>query len=224
MAIDAATGLTDLVEAMHLNIAGAWPLGAPAQRQTKGLTGLVYGTVRGVTRVVGGSIDVLLSQLAPMLGDEGFSPEREVVLAVLNGVLGDYLAATDNPLAIPMRLRRHGQPLELSGEALTAGIPQPTTKILALPHGSCMNDLRWERRGHDHGAALARALGQHKDPMRALSLPPSRPWIGYGMSHRICSDTRGRRTDQGLARCGGDAPGSARMSTAVNSSAPPCGT
>jgi pimeloyl-ACP methyl ester carboxylesterase len=160
LAVDAATGLTDLVEAMHRNIVdGAWPSGAPLQRPTQELTGLVYGTVRGVTRVVGGGIDVLLWQLAPMLGEGGSSPQREMLLAVLNGVLGDYLAATDNPLAIPMRLRRQGQPLELSGDALAPAIPPPTSKILVLLHGSCMNDLRWERRGHDHGAALAHDLG-----------------------------------------------------------------
>lgn len=26
-------------------------------------------------------------------------------------------------------------------------------------HGLCMNDLQWHRKGHDHGAALAEALG-----------------------------------------------------------------
>ena len=28
-----------------------------------------------------------------------------------------------------------------------------------LAHGLCLNDLQWNRRGHDHGAALARDLG-----------------------------------------------------------------
>jgi len=160
LAIDATIGLTDLVEAMHLTIAGgAWPLGTPVEGRTKGLTGVVYGTVRGITRVVAGGIDAALTQLAPVLGEGGSSPEREMLVAVLNGVLGDYLAATDTPLAIPMRLRRQGQPLELSTGALAAAIPLPTTKILVLAHGSCMNDLRWKRRGHDHGVALARDLG-----------------------------------------------------------------
>jgi pimeloyl-ACP methyl ester carboxylesterase len=30
--------------------------------------------------------------------------------------------------------------------------------VLVLLHGLCMNDLQWLRDGHDHGAALARAL------------------------------------------------------------------
>ena len=48
------------------------------------------------------------------------SPERERVVAVLNGVLGDALEARGHALAIPMRLRRDGVPLELTPAALEA--------------------------------------------------------------------------------------------------------
>ena len=81
------------------------------------------------------------------------------MLAAVNGVLGDHLAASANPLAIPMRLRRDGQPLDLTTPALAAAIPQPTGKILVLAHGLCMNDLQWRRKEHDHGAALAADAG-----------------------------------------------------------------
>ena len=87
------------------------------------------------------------------------SPEREAVLAALNGVMGDYLAATDNPLAISMRLRRDGQPLTLEPQALAAATPQLGSKLLVLVHGLCMNDLQWTRNGHNHGKALALELG-----------------------------------------------------------------
>ena len=87
------------------------------------------------------------------------SAEREAVQAAANGVLGDHLAASANPLAIPMRLRRDGQPLDLTTPALAAALPQPTGKILVLAHGLCMNDRQWRRKGHDHGAALAADAG-----------------------------------------------------------------
>jgi pimeloyl-ACP methyl ester carboxylesterase len=102
--------------------------------------------------------DAVVSQLAAT-GDGVTSPEREAVIGALNGVLGDHLAATGNPLAIPMQLRRDGQPLTLARGALAAAIPQATSKLLVLVHGLCTNDLRWSRKGHDHGAALARDLG-----------------------------------------------------------------
>ncbi len=160
LVVDATLGLIDLVEVMHHNIARApWILGSPTEAPTQGITGLVYGSIRGVTRLVGGGIDAVFARLIPRLGEQRSSPEREIVLAALNGVLGDYLAASDNPLKIPMRLRRDGQPLELSEPALAAAIPQPSGKILLLVHGLCSNDLHWRRQGHDHGAALAADLG-----------------------------------------------------------------
>lgn len=160
LATDATAGLTDLVEAMHERIARVPGLGAPApDGRARGISGLVYKTIRGVTRVVGGSIDALLGLLAPALNEDDSSPEREAVVAALNGVLGDYLAATANPLATAMAFRRDGRPLVLESSALAASVPDAGSRLLVLLHGLCMSDLQWRRAGHDHGAALARDLG-----------------------------------------------------------------
>jgi hypothetical protein len=139
LATEATTGVTDLVEAVHRGIAR--PLGIP-----QGISRLVYGSVRGVTRLVGGGAEALLAPLASRWSVGESSPRREALAAALNGVLGDHLAASGNPLAISMSLRRNGD--------------EPANgKIVVLAHGLCMNDLQWQRRGHDHGAALARDLG-----------------------------------------------------------------
>ncbi len=145
LAIAAVTGVTDIVEDMHRHIAGVAPLlgHVPAGRTT-GITGLVYRCVRGVTRAVGVGLDATLAQLSPLLESAESSARREAGLAALNGVLGDHLVATRNPLAIQMHLR---QPVPAGG------------KLLVLVHGLCMNDLQWTRKGHNHGLALARDLG-----------------------------------------------------------------
>ena len=112
LATDATSGLTDLVEAMHERIARtARPRRARRDGRTGGITGLVYQTIRGVTRVVGGSIDALLGLLGAGTGaaDATTAASARRIVAALNGVLGDYLAATANPLAIPMALRRDGR-------------------------------------------------------------------------------------------------------------------
>jgi hypothetical protein len=129
------------------------------QGPTLGIAGLVHRGIRGVTRLVGGGVDALLAPFVPLLGETRSRPAMEAALAVLNGVVGDHLAATGNPLAIPMRLRRNGVPLELRRRPLAAALPGAGGKILVLIHGSCMNDLLWSRRGHDHGAALSADLG-----------------------------------------------------------------
>jgi pimeloyl-ACP methyl ester carboxylesterase len=160
LAIDATRSVTDLVEAMHHTIGGGPVLlGRPLDSLTRLFTGFVYKSIRGVTQLVGTSIDVALEQLAPLLGESVPGREREATLAVLNGVLGDYLHETGNPLAIPMRLRRDGQPLTIETQVLRVDLPDATNKLVVLVHGSCMNDRQWLRLGHDHGAALARDLG-----------------------------------------------------------------
>ncbi|HUJ86793.1 MAG TPA: alpha/beta hydrolase [Burkholderiales bacterium] len=160
LATQATAGLADLVEAMHHTITrrgGAGAAQAPARM--RGIAGLVYKSVRGVTRLVGGGLDALLGRLGPELRGRASSPEREAVLAALNGVLGDYLVATGNPLAIAMSLRRDGRALVLERRALAAAFPRAGGKLALLAHGLCLNDLQWNRAGHDHGAVLARELG-----------------------------------------------------------------
>jgi len=123
----------------------------------------VFVAVCGVTRLLGAGLDVALAQLArllaPLLAEGAPGLEREAMIAALNGVLGDYLAEIGNPLAIEMRLRHGGHPLELERQALRLALPQATRKLVVLVHGSCRNDRQWTRQGHDHGAALARDLG-----------------------------------------------------------------
>jgi pimeloyl-ACP methyl ester carboxylesterase len=160
LVIDAITGVTGIVESMHRNIAGLAPVvGASRKGRTKGITGLVYRSVRGVSQLVGFGLDATLAQLAPMLARRGVSPQREAILAALNGVLGDYLAASGNPLAIPMHLRKDGRPVALARPSLAAAYPNAGSRLVVLVHGLCMNDLEWRRKGHEHGAALARDSG-----------------------------------------------------------------
>ncbi len=166
LATDATAGLTDLVEAMHERIARLPGIGTLDGR-TSGITGLVYRSIRGVTRVVGGSVDALLALIAPALAaDAPAAPprrEREAVVAALNGVLGDHLAASGNPLAITMALRCEGRALPLERQALATQLPDARPTLLVLLHGLCMNDLQWQRNGHDHGVMLADAL--HATPV-----------------------------------------------------------
>lgn len=160
LAVEATKGIVSLVEAMHRTIGGGPELlGRPLEGPTRALTGPIYGGIRAVTDLVGSGIDAALVPLTPLLREGQPGAEREAVLAALNGVLGDYLVATKNPLAIEMRLRHGGEPLALGPEALRVALPDAGTRLLVLVHGSCMSDLQWSRRGHDHGAALARDLG-----------------------------------------------------------------
>jgi pimeloyl-ACP methyl ester carboxylesterase len=160
LAADATTNVVDLVEAMH-EVIGGGPnvLGRPFLAPTRLGSAPVYATIRGVTRVVAAGIDLALVQLEPLLGRMNFGLEHETVLAILNGVLGDYLAERGNPLAIEMRLRRDGHPLILERRSLRKAYPDSRRKLLVLVHGSCSHDRQWSRKGIDPVAPLADELG-----------------------------------------------------------------
>jgi pimeloyl-ACP methyl ester carboxylesterase len=171
LAIEATLGVTDLVEAMHHNILKLpLPFGKTAKEPRAGVhgavykvlqksSGLVYDSVRGVTKLVGGGLDAALNHLEPELAHLNSSDERAAIVSILNGVLGDHMTAHDNPLTIEMGFRRAGKPLKLMPEALARAIPNPQGKVLILLHGHCMNELQWRRNGHDHGEVLAEANG-----------------------------------------------------------------
>ena len=155
LSIDAVLGITSLVEAMHATIAQpALPLGNGGKESARGISGLVYRSIRGVTRLVGGSIETVLQTLAPAIGEMESSEEREAVRAAINGVVGDHLLASNNPLAIPMQLRCDGIAVPLTKAALASKFADAGGRVAILVHGLCMNDLQWRRNGHDHGQLL----------------------------------------------------------------------
>jgi pimeloyl-ACP methyl ester carboxylesterase len=155
LAVDGVSGVADIVEAMHGRIArGAPPLGTVADAPTSGITGLVYRSIRGTTGLVGKGLDAALAAAQALMpapageSEAQDSSAREAWVAAVNGVLGDHLERTGNPLATTMGLRRRG-----------VNASSPTPHVLVLIHGLCMDDLQWTRGGHDHGQSLAQALG-----------------------------------------------------------------
>ena len=160
LAVDGVTGVTDLVEAMHAAITHLPAMiGRPAPANTTGLTGSIYASVRGITRLVGNGVEASLSWLTPLLGGSEQSTTREATRAAINGALGDHLEASGNPLAIQMQLRVQGEAVTLTRKALSTRFPQASGKLLILIHGLCMDDLQWNYADHDHGQLLAVELG-----------------------------------------------------------------
>src|SRR5271165_3968803 len=159
LAIDAADGLAALVEHLHTSILetpGIAPLGPGV---TGGTTRLVYRGIRGAIQLTGKGIGGATTLVSAKPDGRPASRGREVALAALNGVVGDHLAKTGNPLALTMQFRRDGRALALDGHALAQAFPDATGKLAVLAHGLCMSDLQWTRANHDHGLSLARDLG-----------------------------------------------------------------
>jgi len=163
MAIDATDTVADVVEKMHRTIQlRPGPLGASTTDRPSGIAGLVYRCVRGGTRLVGRAVDAGLIGATVLLPDGESSPALDAYRSAANGVYGDYLLRTKNPLAIDMSLRHHGRRVDIhdpSSVLAQHGEAASGNKLLVLVHGLCMNDRQWHRDGHDHGAGLAAELG-----------------------------------------------------------------
>lgn len=145
LVVQATTGVTDVVEDMHVRIAsGPGVLGRPLAGPARLFVPIAYRNVRGITRLVGKAIDSVLAKLEPLLGDDVPGPERDAVVAALNGVLGDWLAQTNSPLAIQAKLHIG---------------PGDGKRVLLLVHGSSMTHHQWRWNGHSHAEGLARELG-----------------------------------------------------------------
>ena len=160
LAVDAVIGATQIVEEMHRTIVRAVPIvGRPAARAVLIIPSVAYRSIRGVTRLVGAGLDTMLAQAESVIGSPRGAPsaEREALLAVINGVLGDYLISTASPLAIPMRFRKNRQPLQLERRALASAFKPTDRKLIIVVHGLCMTDAN--RKEHSHAASLARDLG-----------------------------------------------------------------
>jgi hypothetical protein len=162
LAVEATIGVTDLVESVHHSVThlpGKGPVPGSSPSRQRGISGFVYRTVRRITRWVGSGADLAFTRLGPAIETSSAAGEtpaadslrREALVAALNGVLGDHLEASANPLAIPMRFRRDGRELDPARE--TGG------RVLLLLHGLCRGDLQWRRHSHDHGERLAAELG-----------------------------------------------------------------
>ena len=169
LATQAVLGVSDIVEGMHQSVWSALGVsGGERPGRTRGITGWVYRRVNGTTRLIGQGVNAGLQGLQSLLPTEDAdAPDRRqrvALLAALNGVMGDRLLASGNPLAISMGLRHEGRALD--PVALSDSLRGKVRgRIVLLIHGLCMNDIQWSRPGlqdpgrlHDHGRVLADAL------------------------------------------------------------------
>jgi triacylglycerol lipase len=89
---------------------------------------------------------------------------RDEALAVVNGAIGDRLAAADSPLAIPMQLFHGLEPWALEHPPLT--VPEAKPHACLFVHGLMGSEVAWrfgvaaERGTVDYGPVIAEARDQ----------------------------------------------------------------
>ena len=158
LAFDATLGITTLVEKMHHTIQLVHPpLGASRAESTSGLTGLIYRTIRGTTRVIGKGLDAGLTPVAAFLPEGESTASRNAWVSAINGVYGDHLERTANPLAIEMSFLHEGEVVD--PEQPGSVVQDVSGKVLLAIHGLCLNEQHWVRDGQHRIAEAASTSG-----------------------------------------------------------------
>ncbi|MFC7357539.1 esterase/lipase family protein [Jejudonia soesokkakensis] len=161
---DASLGITDLVEAMHKRIVNPpFIPSTPIQHLITNVAGVAYKNIKRGIRMAGKGLDKGLGVVAHVSGDNKRNNKIEIVRAVLNGLVGDYLEEKENPLAIEMEFRFKGENIQFNSKQISETYPKVSGKILVMVHGSCMNDTQWTQNNHNHGIKLAEEL--HATPV-----------------------------------------------------------
>lgn len=149
LASDAVVGITNTVERMHETFA-RHPLPWSSKSSTPtgahgAIASGVYSAIRGVNQVLRKGIERSLAHIPETPGVARRSSAQIKAAAALNGVFGDHLEATDNPLATHMCLMTPGHVLNLNSEVPATSVPRTSAHLVVFVHGLGLSELSWNQ-------------------------------------------------------------------------------
>ena len=147
LGFDTVEGVTNIAEGMYRNIASfPRPFGPAPEGRARGIAGFVHESIRQVNGAVRRSIDPALEVVTRHLDYEAPDSMASVALiSALNGLIGDHLERSNNPLAIQMDL--------------VSNTESASPDLLIMVHGLAMHHSFFEWKGYHHGEAVAEAHG-----------------------------------------------------------------
>lgn len=177
LATSSVTGVAEIVQEIHRDIFLQYF--SLTRRQANfiwenGITKRIYGLTQQIMQQYGKGLAISLRGLNryfPVLHEKPLTPMMHFIANVLNGVLGDHMLQSQNPLALPMVMYdRYGQLQrgELSG------------RVVILIHGLCMNHLSW---APGESSGLGEHILYHQQQANVL-------YLNYNTGRRISSNGR----------------------------------
>ncbi len=131
----------------------------PVQRLISGISSLTFRSIRFGSKSISRGLNRALHPVQAVIQTGMAQEKKEALLSIVNGVMGDHLQHSGNPLSIPMQIRYQGQALKLDADSISRAYPELNGKILFLIHGLCMNDHHWGQSEVNYGEDLAAELG-----------------------------------------------------------------
>jgi hypothetical protein len=142
------------------------PFGLPARFGHDAIAAVSYRAVRCTASLVGEATAAATALTGPARPVLDGSPVGSGVVAAVNGLLGDRLAARRNDLDLDMTLRHAGHDLPVRTDELRAAYPNATGHLVLLVPGLGETEHAWRfrrSRRHpvvpDYGQRLAADLG-----------------------------------------------------------------
>lgn len=162
LSTDAVKLTAQLVEAQHSRfewVSNVLFKERGKDRVSNPIAAVVYNSVHAVNNVVGRGLGLTFSALKPILGDKTPSKRKDAAIAILNGVVGDYLETEQNPLAITMNWRTaEGYLLDTNEKLQEVLAESKNGRLMLLIHGSCNSPHDWWQQGTNHGITLSETL------------------------------------------------------------------
>ncbi|AWB91681.1 esterase/lipase family protein [Aeromicrobium chenweiae] len=121
----------------------------------------VYGAISGTLRVSSGSVRALAAR---GVGRPIESSRRgRLVVAAVNGLIGDELRTLGDPQAITMAARVDGEDVPTTSWQLGEAFPGATSHPVIFVHGLCENDESWSNGAKAHGTTYPERVAAETD-------------------------------------------------------------
>ena len=143
------------IKGLHLAIAkrafdGVGPASLPVKVVHDTISGAVYGGLGQATRFGGRALEGAVGRRYKQILSE--SPRGALMIAIINGLVGDTLEEERNELRQPMAIRIDGTPVGVEAFA------KPTPRLAVFLHGLMETEFSWGR-PPNYGSRLAREAG-----------------------------------------------------------------
>ncbi|MCL3818162.1 esterase/lipase family protein [Aeromicrobium wangtongii] len=121
----------------------------------------VYGAISGTLRVSSGTVRALATRGVGRPIESG--RRGRLVVATINGLIGDELRMLDDPQAISMAVRSEGADVPVTGWQLAEAFRGATSHPVIFVHGLCENDESWSNGAKVHGTTYAERIADETD-------------------------------------------------------------
>ncbi len=150
LAGEAAAGAARQIHELHNGIAGrVWsrvgPAALPVKLAHDRIARRAYSAASDLTRAaVRAGAQAASRVQSPDAPSIEHTAAGRVVVSALNGAFGDTLTRQDSPLALGMTIRRKGQDVSVTPDALRRAYPNAKPRVAVFVHGLCETDEAWK--------------------------------------------------------------------------------